>query len=255
MSFGTQAWAKRQRTGSVGRKAVLMALAEYADEEHTTTVAVKTLAVDTEQSVRSVQRALRDLEAADYIVRRPRFIEDENGARTTDAMVLSAPPDNMSPPGDTRDANDNMSPGVATVTPISRERELSLGASAPDPDTTRQLPPPVAKIVSNNYPEPFEKTWLLYPKERRTEKRGTYKAWRATVVRMVEGEKVDAHTAMLTLYHATKHYAAAMRAKVAAGGSWDYVKLAATFYGPAEPWRDFIVRPAAPPPQRKEWEA
>lgn len=257
MSFETQVWAKRQRTGSVGRKAVLMALAEYADEEHATKVPLRTIAEDTEQSLRTVQRALRDLEAADLIDRRPRFIEDESGARTTDVIILAAPPDNMSPGGDTGDANDTMSPGVATVTPISRERDLSLGATAPDadPDTTHQLPPPLTKVLADiDYPIPFQKTWAVYPKERRREKRGTYRAWRATVKRMVDGEKIDAHAAMLRLYHATEHYTEAMARKVADGGSWDYVKLSVTFYGPGEPWRDWITKPTNRP-TLKEWEA
>jgi DNA-binding transcriptional ArsR family regulator len=67
MTWETLAWAKAQRTGSVGRKAVLMALAEYADERHSCFPSQETLAHDTEQSVRTIRTHITDLVEADLV--------------------------------------------------------------------------------------------------------------------------------------------------------------------------------------------
>lgn len=66
--YDTMAWAKAQVTGSVGRKAVLMALAERTGEQPVCWPSQALLAAETEQSVRTVRRCLADLEAAGLIV-------------------------------------------------------------------------------------------------------------------------------------------------------------------------------------------
>lgn len=77
MSVYAIAWAKRQKTGSPTRKAVLTALADYADEHGKGWPSVGRLAEDTELSVRAVQNALRELVEAGIIERRER--PGENG--------------------------------------------------------------------------------------------------------------------------------------------------------------------------------
>lgn len=65
--FDTMAWAKRQQTGSVARKAVLMALAERTGEEPVCWPTQALLAEETEQSVRTIRTRLEELEAAGLI--------------------------------------------------------------------------------------------------------------------------------------------------------------------------------------------
>lgn len=61
MSVVAIAWAKAQKAGSPTRKAVLVALADYADEKGCAWPSVARLMSDTELSERAVQGALREL--------------------------------------------------------------------------------------------------------------------------------------------------------------------------------------------------
>jgi DNA-binding transcriptional ArsR family regulator len=72
--YDTMAWAKRQQTGSVGRKAVLMALAERTGEEPTCFPSQRLLAEETEQGERTVRRHLDDLETAGLITSSRRYV-------------------------------------------------------------------------------------------------------------------------------------------------------------------------------------
>lgn len=69
-AYDTMAWAKSQRTGSVGRKAVLMALAERTGEEPVCWPSQALLAAETEQSERTVRRHLAEMEEAGLIASR-----------------------------------------------------------------------------------------------------------------------------------------------------------------------------------------
>ena len=61
MSWQATAWAVGQKTGAASRKALLLALANYADAEGRCWPSQQTLARDAEQSVATVQRHLRHL--------------------------------------------------------------------------------------------------------------------------------------------------------------------------------------------------
>ena len=76
--FDHMAWAKRQRTGSVGAKAVLMALAERTGEKPTCYPSQVLLADETEQSERTVRTHLRTLEELG-LIRSSRSYVDEDG--------------------------------------------------------------------------------------------------------------------------------------------------------------------------------
>jgi DNA-binding MarR family transcriptional regulator len=69
MSWQATAWAIKQATGSTRRKAVLMALANYADANGECWPSQERLARDTEQSVDSVQRHSDALEQLKLIER------------------------------------------------------------------------------------------------------------------------------------------------------------------------------------------
>ena len=104
MSVFAIAWAKAQRTGSPTRKLVLQAIADYADDRGICWPSQRTLARETELSVRSIRRALDDLEDAGFICRKGRS-PTPSGTRRTDVIALQmAPGDNLSAgdqPGDT----------------------------------------------------------------------------------------------------------------------------------------------------------
>ncbi|KRP85218.1 hypothetical protein AOQ73_39105 [Bradyrhizobium pachyrhizi] len=69
MSWQATAWAIKQKTGSARRKAVLLALANYADANGVCWPSQERLARDTEQSVDSVQRHSNALEELKLIKR------------------------------------------------------------------------------------------------------------------------------------------------------------------------------------------
>lgn len=69
MSFQATNWAVKQKTGSLSAKAVLMALANYAGQRGECFPSQDRLADETEQSVDTVQRRLRDLVKAGLIYR------------------------------------------------------------------------------------------------------------------------------------------------------------------------------------------
>lgn len=69
MSWQATAWAIKQNTGSTRRKALLLALANYADPNGVCWPSQERLAGDTEQSVDSIQRHSIALEKAHLIER------------------------------------------------------------------------------------------------------------------------------------------------------------------------------------------
>src|SRR6266567_4637367 len=69
MSWQATAWSMRQTTGSAGRKLLLLALANYADENGVCWPSQETLARDTEQSLDTVQRQLAALEKLKLLAR------------------------------------------------------------------------------------------------------------------------------------------------------------------------------------------
>lgn len=62
MSWQATAWAVKQRAGSAGCKLLLLTLANYADDTGCCWPSQETLKDDTEQSVDTIQRQLRELE-------------------------------------------------------------------------------------------------------------------------------------------------------------------------------------------------
>jgi hypothetical protein len=92
----TLAWARRVRTGSPGKKAVLMVLAEHADEANSCFPSQKLIADATEQSERTVRSQLADLEKGGFLRRERR--DDAGGRKTDRYFLVVTPPAN--PAGD-----------------------------------------------------------------------------------------------------------------------------------------------------------
>ena len=87
MSFEALAWAWKQKTGNPGRKAVLSALAQFADELGYCFPSQEHIAEYTEQSARTVREHLAWLEENNYLRRKSRKRQD--GTVTTDAIYLN----------------------------------------------------------------------------------------------------------------------------------------------------------------------
>lgn len=87
MSVKAHAWAKTVKTGSPTLKAVLVAIADYADQAGRAWPSQERLAEDTEFSVRAVRNAILALEEKGLLKREERRRAD--GTRGTDILMLS----------------------------------------------------------------------------------------------------------------------------------------------------------------------
>ncbi|HEU5032714.1 MAG TPA: helix-turn-helix domain-containing protein [Spirillospora sp.] len=103
-AYAAPHWAASQRVGDVGTKAVLLVLANYADEEFSCYPAQATIAEETEQSVRTVRRQLARLEELGLIRREHRY--DGRGKRTSDRFYLDLDATAAEPLADNLTASD-----------------------------------------------------------------------------------------------------------------------------------------------------
>lgn len=86
MSIEALSAVKPRQTGNASRKAVLLVLADYADELWSCWPSQQRLADETELGVRTVRRVLAELEDAGLIHRKMR--RGEGGHRSSDRIVL-----------------------------------------------------------------------------------------------------------------------------------------------------------------------
>jgi hypothetical protein len=86
MSFRVLAWAQSIKTGSSSVKAVLLAIAAIVNDEGEGFPSQQRIADDSELSIRSVKRAMEELERAGVLTRERRY--REGGYRTSDAIKL-----------------------------------------------------------------------------------------------------------------------------------------------------------------------
>lgn len=86
MSYSAMAWARGIKTGSATVKSVLLAVANYADEEGVCWPSQEQLSDDTELSRHSIMRALDQLEEQGLLSRERRHRGD--GSRTSDLIIL-----------------------------------------------------------------------------------------------------------------------------------------------------------------------
>lgn len=86
MSYSAMAWARGIKTGSPTAKSVLLAIANYADEEGICWPSQDQLADDTELSRHSIMRAIDHLEELGLLSRERRHRKD--GSRSSDLIML-----------------------------------------------------------------------------------------------------------------------------------------------------------------------
>ena len=87
MSFQAMAWAIKQKAGNATGKAVLLMLANYADEDGICFPSQNTLANECECSTRAISNWLKRFEEAGLIARETRY--GQLGYRTSDVIRLS----------------------------------------------------------------------------------------------------------------------------------------------------------------------
>jgi hypothetical protein len=185
MSLDALTWAVRTRFGSPSRKAVMIVLANYADEDWSCFPGQALIAAGTEMTDRSIRRILTDLEAEGWIARTRRHRSD--GSRTSDRYTLL--PDRMSahPPRDLPDIDD---PAYRTSTPdlpdtVSGQEEPSEEPPVKPPVLSRgpaaqqaliavpvHAPP---RLTGRTMDATWEVFWATYP--RRVAKAAARKAW------------------------------------------------------------------------------
>ena len=90
MSFRFLAWAQSAKTGSSSTKSVLMALCSIVNDDGIGFPSQQRIADDSELSIRTVKRAMDDLEKAGVISRERRY--REGGYRTSDLIYVHQEP-------------------------------------------------------------------------------------------------------------------------------------------------------------------
>lgn len=159
----------------------------------------------------AVRKALEELSKAGYA----ELVKQRNadGTTTSEWHITEEPTRARFPnPGETN---------TGEPRPLVSTEEQGLKNNPPTPQRGEQ--------AKDDYPPDFLACWDIYP--RKLEKKNALKAYRA---RLRAGASPD------QLLHATKHYAEHV---TATGTELRFVKHPATFYGPGDPWRDYLDGP------------
>lgn len=130
MSVEAIAWAAKQKAGSPGAKLVLIALANYANEDGECWPSQATLAQWTEQGERTIRRHLIDLEQLGLITRKART---SSGNFTSDLILLNVSRRPILPAAILTDGQKRQLPAanLATYPSIEpKERDVSRTADA-----------------------------------------------------------------------------------------------------------------------------
>lgn len=122
MSIHAIAWAFEQEIKGSGVKSLLVALADHADAQGYCYPSQRRLAFMTGQSIDSVGRNLKILEALGFITRVETFRKSDGG-QTTDDFFLNAPPERLDPSyGATADNEDRVPTKARGRTPSAPEQ-------------------------------------------------------------------------------------------------------------------------------------
>lgn len=153
MSIKAMNWAWEQRLPP-NSKLILMALADAADEVGQCWPRVRLIAEKCCTSERTVQRVLKELEAAGFLHIERNYRKDGSQSSNVYSLSLASPPDRLSPP------SDRLAPGGDTgvMPPVTRVTPPGDRATSPHEPPTRtinksslQLP---AKVIHTPPPSP-----------------------------------------------------------------------------------------------------
>lgn len=234
-----------------GQKLVLLALCDNASDEGKCFPSIRTIATKCSMGDRTVQTHIRSFEDIGLVTRIERPGRSSVYIVNADALVamagassapaksapLDAPADFAPHPADFAPPPAKSAPAPADSAPIT----ITKPVTEPSPDQSVRSPL-AAKVkrkpgVPLNSPEVFEEAWAAYPKRAGSNSRAdAAKAWDARV-------KAGADPA--AMLEGVKRYAAFCCATRKVGT--EYVKQAATFFGPSE---HFLEAWTPPPGQR-----
>ena len=152
MSWSALAWASNQKTGNGTNKLVLIALANYADDNNSCFPSYKTLIILTELSQRTIARSLKQLEENSFITIKQRFSEYEQSARQTSNFYQ-----------------------------LNINVQFNLTPSHIDHPPSHIDHPPIVRVTSHitnhnkpNYNSEFELFWKTYPNRPNDNKYGAF---------------------------------------------------------------------------------
>jgi hypothetical protein len=153
MSIWAKKWAYEQRTGQSGAKAVLVALAEFADETGFCFPSQPTLAAMTEIAERTVRAHLKTLEQKGFIAREHRRVG--GGKWTSDGYMLLAESEQLKPPAAksaARSQRPNLPEAESASGKISQDGRQNQPAakSAAKPSVESDIEPSVEPSVLNH---------------------------------------------------------------------------------------------------------
>lgn len=185
MSFQAQNWANQQKTGHISGRAILMTLANFADENGYCYPSQSRLAEDCECSERTIRQWLDKLEELGFISRIRRNRED--GSRTSDLIRLNmgenlpansaardkSLPANSAASNGSLPANFSKSTGkiCRVISKVNLSEDIMSETSSDTPDT----PHPKKR---QTYPELFEETWKEYPTDANMSKKEAFNEWK-----------------------------------------------------------------------------
>lgn len=218
---------------SPGEKLVALALADNArDDGQWAWPSVQTMSRKTALSERTVQRTLKALIDKGVIeVQEPasryrptvyRFLLDESGTALAFMGVTVTPLR-----GDIDDV-------MGVIDDVHGRHSDALTVN----ETSRE---PSRSSDDDIYPERFEELWKLYPRAD-----GKKAAWRRVRVLLRRNVTYDQMTNAVTNYAIT-----------VAGREREYIKLASTFFGRDDHWREWLSPSQSPraPTSSEDWEA
>lgn len=174
MSFQAQNWANKQKTGNISGRAILMTLANYADENGCCYPSQARLAQDCECSERTIRQWLDKLEESGLIMRVRR--NRGNGSRTSDLITLNL---SNSLTANSAVSEDSLAAEYSKPTGKCRRPIISqVNLSEDIMSETSSDAPPKPKKQKQSYPEQFENCWKKYPTDQNMSKKEAYDEWK-----------------------------------------------------------------------------
>lgn len=205
MRWHILAWAREQKTGSPGKKALIMSLAEYADEHGYCYPSQERLAEETEQSVRTVRNLLCELEEMG-LIRRERRHNPHSGLRDSDGYWLELPAGFAG-----KDSSYRQPDAIVTGNGLPGNSQYNNQSVSVNTNTH----------AHEAFTPSFVDAWAVYPKRAGTNsRRAAEKAWNARIK-----EKVDPNV----MFDGTLRYSVFCDDKGSTGT--EYVMQASRFYG------------------------
>ncbi len=202
----------------------------YADRSGVAFPSRRRLAGDLGISTDSIDRAIKELEAAGALSIEKRTAENGKPDTNIYRLRFSMPDSRIDAAKDGRkSAAKDGRKSAAQTKPTSTQTQINTPLYTPPSrgrrGASRQRTGRRRSQVE--YSEDFERFWSVYP--RKVEKRRAFKCWQT---RLREGYTAD------ELIRAAEAYAEECRRK---GRTKDYIKHASTFLGPNKPFEDYLA--------------